>query len=459
MNSISFSFRLNTPLTALLCWTSLVVLLGVIPASGQGVPVRLSFKFILDDQGHRPGYGAIFTENQIQGQLDLANWIFSSFGSELQVQSLEILNVPGISSWYLVDPTEYNRDNLRWNAQQDPVTYRWRDDAVNVYINGSPGTPDGTRAISALPPNNNIILVSQGVNCTAIAHEMGHILNLWHTHPPGDDFCSDTLPDNPSWGRNNIASNAFGVAYAQLNDSQRYQVDLTYSNLMSYHVLDSAFRLLSPCQIDRMSTQASKDQDWLLSLSMVYVDSSYGGTANGSLTQPYPTIDQALNAGVPNPALVLESGTYALPSTPLNTPAVFVTRKGPSTIQGTPLASLLPDALEFSTNRVVQEAVVRAQESDLRGDMAGAIAQLEEAEKHATGREKSSLELGLAGRYRRSRQFTQAAAWFNKLAAGADQEGLRQHALREAEAIKKEAERQQKQKSAGDKPQRNGGRQ
>jgi predicted negative regulator of RcsB-dependent stress response len=96
--------------------------------------------------------------------------------------------------------------------------------------------------------------------------------------------------------------------------------------------------------------------------------------------------------------------------------------------------------LEESKNPAVREAVVRAQQSGRRGDIAGVIANLQEAEKHATGREKSALQLELAQHFRDSKRHKEAAAYFRRVAEGADEETLRHHALKRVDAMLKRAE-------------------
>jgi hypothetical protein len=325
----------------------------------------------------------------------------------------------------------------------NPTTYHWRNDAVNVYITAA---DDSARA--DFPPNNNIIIVCQGSHATTIAHEVGHILNLYHTQETccGGDGCSDTLMDNASWSADDIARNNFGVAYNLLNSNQRAQVDMVWWNVMSYHNVDDRFTL-SSCQMDRESTEAYTDRNRLLSKSPVYLDPAYGGSHSGSFTQPYQTIQQAINAGaLYGRVMVLKQGTYTHPVSALNIPMEAVARKGASSIHEAPPAFSLPYSVEESANTAVRQAAVRAQQSDRRADIAGVIENLQQAEKAATGREKSALQLELAQRLRDANRFQEAAAYFRKAADGADQEELRKHATKKAEAMDK-AEKQQQEKN------------
>lgn len=397
--------------------------------SAQEVPVRLSFKFILNASNNRPATGNLNTDAEVDAQVARGNAIFSHFISELRLQNLEIVDVSGVSQWYNTGASETERNNLRAAAQAAPATYHWRTDAINVYITGAGGS-----AISDFTPNNNIILVCQGAWDTTVAHECGHILNLLHTHETccyaNYDGCDDTLPDDSSWtSHDQMAVNSYGVVYSSLNAAQQANVDMTWGNLMSYHDPNNR-SMLSPCQMDRQSTEAYSDRTWILSRTPVYVDALYGGAHNGSFTQPYQTVQQAINAGVLNgKVMVLEAGTHAHPASTVNSATDVITRKGTSIIQDAPPTYSLPYTVEESTNVAVRKAVVLAQEADRRGDLAGVITNLQAAEKHAVGRELTVIQLELAQRFRDSGRTIEAATYFKNVAAGADQPELRKLAL------------------------------
>ena len=423
-------------------------------ASGQGVPIRLSFKFILNGSSNRPPTGAINTDAEVIAQVERGNAIFSRWISEFRIQELEIVDVEGAQGFYNAGTSQ--RDSLRNAAVANPGLFHWRTDAINFYI-----TAADDSAISDFPPNNNIVLVCQGAFQTTVAHELGHSLFLLHTHSgesdgclncgpsctagnASADGCTDTLPDTRCWDQDAIATNAYGAAYAALNPSQRYQVDLVWSNLMSYHNLDDRW-MLSPCQLDRMSAQCYVDRNWLLSKSPVYVDAGASGAQNGSFTQPYQTIQQAINSGIlDGKVLVLETGAHAKPSGAVNLRTDMVTRRGASMIRDAPPEFSLPCTLEDSTNTAVRQAIVRAQQADRRRDIGAVVVNLLEAEKHAAGRERDAIRLELAQRLRDSQRFEEAASWFQRVADNADQPGLKRQAQARVKAMKNEVERQKK---------------
>jgi len=413
-------------------------------AAPFGVPVRLSFKFFLNAAGNRPATGDINTDAEIEAQIARGNQIFSTWTSELRLHNVEIVDVAGHSEWY--NATTDDRDAIRNAAIADPTGYAWRNDAINIYITAN----TGCSARSKFPPDNDIIIVCQSIFDTTVAHEVGHSLNLYHTHETGGsdggDECPDTLPDDPDWTRDQISTNAYGKVYAQLTDAQKYNVDMVWSNLMSYHNGDQRW-MLSSCQMDRKSTQASSDQTWLLTKRPVYVDPDNAGSQNGTFPHPYRTIQNAINAGaLNNRVLVLDQGTHDNPTSVVTTATDVVPRKGPATVRDYKVPYDLPSNLEESPNPNVRNAIIRAQLADRQKDILGVITNLLEAEKHATGRERDAIRLELAQRYRDNQQFEEAAVWFEKLADEADQPGLKSRSRQKATVMKEEAERRKKQK-------------
>jgi hypothetical protein len=445
------TFRKIKPWSRVTClaWIGLMVLAGTeflhAAAAPFGVPVRVSIKFILNGSGNRPASGSINTDAEVTAQFVRSSQIFSRFISEIRLHEVEILDVSGQSGFYLNDASEASRNEIRNAAIASPAAFFWRNNAVNLYITGASAS-----AIADFPPNNNIVIMCQGSYDTTMAHELGHILNLAHTHEPccGGDGCTDTLTDDGDWSKDQIANANYGVTYANCTVGQRFNVDMTYSNLMSYHDPDNR-SMISPCQMDRQSTQVWDDRNFFLSKLPIYVQAGYGGAQAGSFTQPYATVQGAINAGVlNNRVMVLKTATHANPASVISTRTDVVTRRGTSVIQEKPPEYQLPYNLEDSKNPAVRAAILRVQASDKRKDAAGALAALLEAEKAATGREKHSIQLELAQRNRDANRFEEAQKWFQKVADDTEQPGLRKHALRRAETMKEEAEKQKKKGAA-----------
>jgi len=294
---------------------------------------------------------------------------------------------------------------------------------------------------------------------------IGHSLNLLHTHEGGGaDGCADTISDNSSWTKDQLAYNNFGCLYASCTAAQQAQVDLVFNNVMSYHTSEPQLRL-SPCQMDRISTQGENDRWWLLAKMPVYVNSGYGGFFQfGTFTAPYKTLQAAVDAGLAGKVLVLQNGYYTV-STAISDNTTIVTRSGPSTIDRGVLLYSLPVDLEKSATPEVRRAaravqledkaarqVVKAAEqaaeaaataaerasifadaeAKKKQHEANAIQELLKAVKFAGGKEKVAILLELAQRYRDSGNYAEAVKFFNTVADSTKQEHLRERALYEA---------------------------
>ena len=469
-----------------LCIRSLVVawisifLAGAVVAN---VPVRISIKFILSASGTRPATGNLNTDAEINGEVNAGNTILGDLLDELRIDLLELVDISGVSQYYSAAADDTNRDNLRTDAMNNPTLYRWRNDAINIYINGVSGG-----AISAFPPNNNIILVNQTPASfpSTILHELGHSLNLLHTHQGGGgDGCADTIADSPSWTRDQIALNNFGQVYANLTSAQQDQVDLVWTNVMSYHFTDPQIRL-SPCQMNRVTTQADSDRNWLLTRIPIYVDSGYtGGSESGRFTSPYKTLQGAVNAGgLSGKVLVLQEGYYTL-STVINDNVEMVTRFGTSTVNApVPALYTLPVDLENSKSPEVRAAIrsVQGEDSAARGAVSdgeqasqlatksedkaairadaekkrkqhsdNALKHLMEAEKSAENQERIAIRWELAQRYRDSNNCAEAMTYFRWVADTTEQEHLRKAALLQINLCQKKLDRQQENRSGEEK--------
>ena len=441
------------------------------------VPVRISIKFILDANGNRPATGALNTDEEINAEFTAAIDILSRLNSELTVERIEFVDLSGLSQWYGTSAaTDAGRDAVRNAALASPAAFHWRSDAINIYINGGPSS-----AISDFPPNNNIILMNQGCGNqpSCILHEIGHSLNLMHTHETSGgngDACGDTITDNKTWTKNQLAQNNFGCLYLDCSAAQKGAVDLVYNNVMSYHVDEPQTRL-SPCQMDRISSQSDGDKNWLLAKLPVYVDKSrFVLFQLGTFGLPYTSLQNALDAGgITNRVLVLQQGAYTMTQETIHTNVEIVTRSGPSTVSHPGVQSyVLPVDLENSKHPRVRDAVRASQDEERNGrkviedaenavKTAGkaeeksairaeakekqkihrdkAVKGLLEAEQYAEKDEKIAIQLELAQRYRDAGDYERAILYFTKVAVGTDQPNLKQVALFQIDTCRKRMSR------------------
>jgi hypothetical protein len=440
---------------------------GIQAIALASVPLRVSIKFILDANGNRPVSGNLNTNAEVNAEVDSGNSILRTTYTEDQIQLIEFVDLSGVSQHFtanIYNDTQFNA--LRTAAENDPATYHWRTDSINIYINGGAGSARGS-----FPPGNQYILMNQwcGNTPSCILHEIGHNLNLMHTHEPcctNQDECSDTITDNSGWTKDQVAQNNFGATYANLNASQKNQVDLVYNNVMSYHTDEPQLRL-STCQRGRVSTQNYTDRSWMLGRTPIHVNKFApfcGILQNGSFSFPYCTLQSALNAGgLNNGVLVLEQGAYTMTQETINANVEIVTRSGASTVDRGVQLWILPVDLASSTNPAVAGAVKAAQDEDtaertilrealtlaekaagpeeksvIRAETevragihrANAIKMLHEAERYATGDEKLAVQLELAQRYRQAGNCVLAEKYYGLVATATDQSALREEALR-----------------------------
>ena len=441
----------------------LSVLFSVNPAFAE-VPFRISVKFILDANGNLPANGNCNSIAEINNQITRGNVILSSMISELRPDLLHIVYASGIDQYFNVD-IEKSIINLRNDAVNNPGLFGWRNDAINIYINGSAG--GAATGVALYPPDNDIIMISQDCRDGTVIHEIGHNLNLPHTQD--DDGCSDTITDNANWSRDDISLNNFGNVYTNLTSAQQEQVDMVWFNIMSYHPTRDR---LSHCQMDRESRQGYSDRSWLYSRGVTYVSNRCDFPClwrDGSFYLPFNDLQDALNTGgLTGRVVVLEEGNYTVMSD-INDSFEIVTRLGSSTIAHSPdraLYTLPVDLHKSSKSPLVRAAIKATMDEDratrevlMEGEKAAAKAatpnekdvihaateekrkfhfnnalnNLIEAERHATGDEEIAIQLELAQRYRDSGNFEEAIKYFEIVANATEQEYLKIDALQNAD--------------------------
>jgi hypothetical protein len=224
---------------------------------------------------------------------------------------------------------------------------------------------------------------------------MGHSFNLMHTHETCctyGDGCADTIPDNASWTKDQLSQNNFGATYANLTADQKAKVDLVYNNVMSYHVDEPQLRF-SPCQMDRESAQGYTDRNWLLAKKPIYVRNTFSGSSDGSFTNPYTGLQDALNAGgLSNSVLVLQQGSYHMSQDNINADVELVTRSGASSVNhpGVQLWKL-PVDLANSKTPEVGRTVKAAQDEDTSARNLAREAE-SKITKAATREEKAAIQ-------------------------------------------------------------------
>jgi hypothetical protein len=454
-----------TPRT--LCSISLLaILVGSLLApltASAWVPIRVSVKMILDGAGNRATLG-LSTDADVWDRVDIANETLAAAGSEFRLELVEIVDLPGQAGFFGAMITENLVDNIFDLATNDPEAWLWRHDAINVYINGA--TSGQFAGYAKFPGDNQIFILRQTSGQMIFLHELGHNLDLRHTH--ASDSCSDTVEDDPAWSYpNEISQQNYSKDYAQLTASQQALIDQTYFNVMSYHG-DLSTNRLTACQLSRMSDQAWDDRDWIVSRVPIYVRPGTGAIMRvGSFNAPFADIDELLG----NPlfanqmsgrTLVLEAGAHTM-QLPISAPDVeVVTRGGSAHVgPGRPLWTLpegeveraprrVRDGLrtardaertERRTRREARRQARQAQRGESRAERAerpprriaraddGVVIGLEEALAEADGELRVVIQREIAERHRQAGRWQAAINGYQAVADTTTQPVLRENAL------------------------------
>jgi hypothetical protein len=427
-------------------------------AANAGVPIRLSVKFMNDTNGNFPVSGAINNEADLRAQVDETNRIFRGNGSEFEVEIIEIVELDEDNQFIMgfqidhdgdpstpreLEPLANVRERIRNAAQADEERFAWRTDAVNVYIiqNGS--------GVADFPPDNDIFLVGQGARFTTTGHEVGHIVDLLHTHEPStssNDRCGDTLEDDDEWDSiDEISNNAYGEIYDDLNDPVKENaVENVWFNLMSYY--PTTRDRLTPCQLDRGSDGAYRTRDQILDANVHYVDANNTSSPHlGSWEAPYRTLSQVNASPTGEDAYwVLLSGAHTFTGT-LDTPvAEIVTRRGASTIrEDSPRWREEPN-LDQSHNPAILEGITQVRAADRAGDPKAAVDALRTMAANTAGDERIVIELEIAQRLGHLGRSGEAIALYQAIHEHTEDPYLRAETESQIRHIERQAERRER---------------
>jgi hypothetical protein len=162
------------------------------------------------------------------------------------------------------------------------------------------------------------------LNPSTFAHEVGHYLDLYHTHETWDgtrvecpngsnctttgDLLCDTPADPDLSDSVNVSCEWFGTptAVPSACDTTRYSPQT--NNLMSYST-KTCRTLFTSGQITRMITTLSGSRS-NLHLNVRYVDRDWTGNQNGTPQEPFTTVAQAVIAASPGNFIFVKPGSY-----------------------------------------------------------------------------------------------------------------------------------------------------
>ncbi len=312
----------------------LISFIGFSSAFAQGgiITIDLSYKVVLNPaNGSRPpGVNNADIDNAIDQMNTLLEtyWRGYRFRRVGTIQNVGGLNqfTTGPSRYYNTDFFASNggalKDQMEAAAIANPAQYGWRNNAINIYIvNGICGGK------CSFPSEDNIVLIgacSDGDGPLQL-HEFGHYFNLCHTQgcpcgscdntktgtchtTPGNDGVDDTIGDLQCWGRNNIAQNAYGTTYNNLNNFGKNQVDNVFLNIMSYHGNTDR---MTEGQMDRWTDAAKLFRLGVLDRNVHMVRKvNFALLQLGTSAFPYISVANGVNAAKAGDVLVVKPGTY-----------------------------------------------------------------------------------------------------------------------------------------------------
>ena len=305
---------------------------SVNPALAQ-LEWRVSVKIVLQANGNRPPGGILITDIGIQTNINAANDFIRKFSRGYQYRLTEIVDLPGHSGLLDMD-CEAASDSIIAGVQNNPASYLWRNNAVNVYITRASDT-EGCAF-------NGLLVLNFNTDHKVIVHESGHHLGLNHTQGfrcgrcddptpsgfpagtcstiPGNDGINDTLPDLACWFRNDIATNWFNRTYVNLTPSEKIRVDNTTSNIMCYR--PSMRTLFTSDQLDHIADISNTTRNNIATGNTWFVDRDNTCTArNGSSgctngTQgPFQTVTTGVNTAAAGDIVLMRPGNYNEPMT------------------------------------------------------------------------------------------------------------------------------------------------
>jgi hypothetical protein len=357
--------RITRPF-ALAASVPLALLATTLPGAAD-ITVRVSVKFFTDANGNTPAVEPARGPTPLADTPQaIAQWLVDGCndspdlrqrGYRFVLTENAVILPASLFTWFSRDPRNGSaKADLEAAALRDTATFRYRGNAMNVYINDV-----ATSGSCSRPASGSITFLGRAVYRALLAHETGHFFNLCHTQgcqcdgtgdtmpgdvicrtEPGDDNLADTLRDLDTWDTpDQVALMNFGFNYGapEVSDAQRQQVDYTFQNLMSYHLgdrlpdgLPNPYNLLTQDQLDLYLNTANDQRRAQVSGTTWFVavngTDAVGGGRNSRT--PLRTVTAALNlvSGVDD-VVLLRAGNYiGPPNGTIHTPCTLRATRG-----------------------------------------------------------------------------------------------------------------------------------
>lgn len=335
-----------------------IVVLGIFSCSLQlqaqdYVKVNLSVKVILDSIGGLPPN---YSDSKIVDIVEEMNDLMITYHRGIRFVNKEIIHIGGensiVTNRYFDVNVGVRRDELELDAEANPSLYEWKNNAINIYINGaSLGKTVGSCSFSHFIADEILFIrSSDGLHAKVFLHEIGHFFDLRHTHNgstpdscntnpniwvPGNDLIDDTLEDHSCWNDyDQMAQNSYGRNFDKLTSQNRKDAVIrTFENIMSYH--GTSRYELTELQLDKITDMIHEEptrSDVTTGTSFFVSPSpTCGAFCTGKSKKEFPLVDLALSAisNNGNDMIVLRSGTHEVVSNVISQP-VFIkaTRQG-----------------------------------------------------------------------------------------------------------------------------------
>ncbi len=359
-------FTQNKSLSGWLINMMLILLvLGWSAKADEVIKIRLSYKIIINPlNGNRPTIGTSeLQDSDIQTAVDGMNDLLDTYwrGYRMELVSIEEIGNPGgafpdPSLWFFVDFSDEEngaeeKQRMEEAAKNNELQYRWKSNAINIYINQATG---GGRCSF---PNDELIVVGAGSVRKSFLqlHELGHYFKLYHTQgrvcgeceageegechtDPGDDEVEDTIGDLQCWNYNDIARANFNLDFNLLPENLKEIVRDVAENIMSYHHLapiSTTPTRLTEGQLDVWTDVANSERQHVVDGKIWFV--GYQGSNNDG-TSTHPFIGVGWGEVAANPAggdiILLKPGTYPASLTIEKPVTLRATRAGLANIGG-----------------------------------------------------------------------------------------------------------------------------
>ena len=324
----------------------LLLLFGVVAPASADITIRLSVKFILTPGGTRPAAGSIGTTTGFDSEVSRGNGILAVTARGYSMVVVEYIDirppVPGGQAsdyWYNMD-ARANRQTIENAAVADQATWRWNNNAVNLYVNNS------SSGQCSFPGTGGAITLGNDIGLGTVLHEVGHFMNLAHTHS-GDPSCdtppfpvsdgdglAETIPDHPCLDRDGLSRANFGGRnFNQLTAGEQAQVNSTWLNVMSYHQED---QLLTQ-QMDDWTDAASSSRRYVCTGRTWFVDRNCGAIVHNGGSHcnvfgaPFNTVGDGVNNAQGGDIVMIRAGSYNEPMT-INKAITLRSTRGQATI-------------------------------------------------------------------------------------------------------------------------------